>query len=306
MLVWDILMSLARVSEGIYVLEGRTNVGVVLIESKECLIIDTGINRDYGRKLLNVVKNMGLNIRAVVNTHSHADHIGGNKIILEKSGALFYSSIPEKPFIELPLAEAIYLYGAYPPKVLRKHLIEAEGVPANGVSELTKEYPFLKIVELPGHSIGMIGIGVSNVLFSADAFFPDEIIEKYKVPYHLSAQEALKTLERLSTNVLRNYEVVVPSHGKILKKDEAQQLISRNIEVITSIRNLVQKNISDRITLNELIKSVLKDLALVPQTMINYLLVLSALKSYIAWLVDEGIAEFVVSDNELHVEKVQT
>ncbi|MFN3268324.1 MAG: MBL fold metallo-hydrolase, partial [Zestosphaera sp.] len=290
-------MSLARVSENVYVLEGRTNVGVIKTEGGECLVVDTGVSRDHGRRLFNILKNMGLKIRAVVNTHSHADHIGGNKIILERSNVVFYSSILEKPFIELPLTEAIYLYGAYPPEILRKHLIEAEGVPVDDVSKLIKEYPFLRIEELPGHSIGMIGVGVGNVLFSADAFFPDEVIGKYVVPYHFNVQEALKTLEKLNVDVLKNYEVVVPSHGKILKREEAQQLVSKNIKTITNIRSVILRNADGTLSLNELIKRVFKELALAPQTTINYLLIVSALKSYIAWLINEDLIELIVLDN---------
>lgn len=294
-------MSLVRVSRNIHVLEGRTNLGVITLGGDECLVIDTGINRDQGRKLLNVLKSVGLKIKAVVNTHSHADHIGGNKIILERSNAVFYSSSLEKPFIELPLTEAIYLYGAYPPEVLRKHLIEVEGVSVEDVRRLSNEYPFLRVVELPGHSVGMIGLGVENVLFSADAFFPEEIIVKYRIPYHLNVQEALKTLEKLNNVVLNDYDVVVPSHGKILNREEARQLINSNIKAITEIRNIVLRNVDDGLPLNELIKRVLRDLALTPQTTINYLLIVSALKSYVAWLVNEGLIGLAVSDEELYV-----
>ncbi|MEO3993038.1 MAG: MBL fold metallo-hydrolase [Desulfurococcaceae archaeon TW002] len=298
-------MSLTRVSGNVYVLEGRTNIGVITTEGRECLVVDTGVSRDHGRKLFNILKDMGLKIRAVINTHSHADHIGGNKIILERSNVVFYSSVLEKPFIELPLTEVIYLYGAYPPEILRKHLIEAEGVPVDDVSKLIKEY-FLRIEELPGHSIGMIGVGIGNVLFSADAFFPDEVIRKYVVPYHFNVQEALKTLEKLNVDILKNYEVVVPSHGKILKSEEAQQLVSNNIKTIINIKNVISRNADGVLSLNELIKRVFKDLALVPQTTINYLLIVSALKSYIAWLVNEDFIELTISDNELYVRKVKT
>ncbi|MEM1603088.1 MAG: MBL fold metallo-hydrolase [Zestosphaera sp.] len=297
-------MSLAHVSDNVYVLEGRTNVGVITVEDKECLVVDTGVSRDHGRKLFNILKNAGLKIKAVINTHSHADHIGGNKIILERSNATFYSTITEKPFIELPLTEVIYLYGAYPPENLRKHVIEAEGVPVEDVSKLIKEYPFLKLEDLSGHSIGMIGIGVGNVLFSADAFFPNEIIKKYVVPYHLNVQEALKTLKKLDTDILKNYEVLVPSHGNMLKKEEARQLVNSNIEVITNIKNIILKNVNSGLTLNELIKRVLRDLALTPQTTINYLLTVSALKSYIAWLVNEDFIELIISNNELYVKRI--
>jgi hypothetical protein len=38
--------------------------------------------------------------------------------------------------------EVVYLYGAYPPELLRTHLVEAEGVPVDDISELVREYRF--------------------------------------------------------------------------------------------------------------------------------------------------------------------
>lgn len=134
-------------------------------------MIDTGVDRDSGRRLINVLKEVGLRVRAVVNTHSHADHIGGNKIIFERVGAEVYASDLEKPFIEMPTLEMLYLYGAHPPEVLRTHLVEATGVPVKELTTLVKEVGFLKVEELPGHGLGMAGFGVEDVFFSADAFF---------------------------------------------------------------------------------------------------------------------------------------
>jgi glyoxylase-like metal-dependent hydrolase (beta-lactamase superfamily II) len=294
-------MSLVRVSEGVYVLEGRTNVGVVVLEGGECLVVDTGVDRDQGRRVLRAVRDAGLRVRAVVNTHSHADHIGGNRVVMERTGATFYSSILERPLIELPLVEVVYLYGAYPPEVLRTHLVEAEGVPVDDISRLVREYPFLRVVELPGHSVGMVGLGIGRVLFSADAFFPEEVLAKYVVPYHLNVQEALGTLRRLSNEVVKNYDVVVPSHGRVLSRVEAQRLVELNANTILKIREYVLRNTGGSLPLVELLKLILRDLNLVPQTVISYLLTTSALKSYIAWLANEGLVELLVSGGELYV-----
>jgi len=153
-------------------------------------------------------------------------------VVMERTGATFYSSILERPLIELPLVEVVYLYGAYPPELLRTHLVEAEGVPVDDISELVREYPFLRVVELPGHSVGMVGLGIGRVLLSADAFFPEEVLAKYVVPYHLNVQEALGTLRRLSNEVLKNYDAVVPSHGRVLGRVEAQRLVELNANTI--------------------------------------------------------------------------
>lgn len=293
-----VLLGLIQVADGVYVLTGRTNVGVLAVNESECIVVDTGIDQDSGRRILNNVKRLNLNVRAVINTHSHADHIGGNKIIFERSGAGVYASALEKPFIELPTLEILYLYGAYPPVALRSHLVEAAGVPVKDIGDLVGDVRFLEVKHLPGHSLGMIGIGVNGVFFSADAFFSAEILMKHRVPYHLSAQEAYKTLEKLAKEV-RDYNAVVPSHGEVLTGSDSAEVISKNIEAITSVKEAVIRNVRTGGTVDGLIKNVLQDLSVNIQNPVSYFLMRSALMSYVAWLLNEGFIELSVSNNEL-------
>lgn len=294
---------LTKVADNVYVLTGRTNVGVITLE-RDCIVIDTGIDRDSGKRLLKVLKEAGLRIRAVVNTHSHADHIGGNKIILERANAGVYASDLERPFIEMPALEMLYIYGAYPPEVLRTGLVEAIGVPVMRLATLVKEVDILKVEELPGHSLGMVGFGVGDVFFSADAFFPVEILAKYKIPYHLNVRDAYNTLKKLSEEILKNYKIVVPSHGNMLTADQALKLVHTNADAIMRVRESVFRNIKGGRPLEDLIGCVLKDLSLTLQNPVNYLLNRSAIMSYVSWLLNEGLADVSVSENRLMVSSV--
>ncbi|MEM2005051.1 MAG: MBL fold metallo-hydrolase [Zestosphaera sp.] len=291
-------MGLTKVADNVYVLIGRTNVGVVVLDHGECIVIDTGIDRDSGRKVLNVLKETNLRVGAVVNTHSHADHIGGNRIVFERTNAEVYAPNLERPFIEMPALEVLYLYGAYPPEVVRTHLVEAAGVPVRELSILVKEVSTLKVEELPGHSLGMVGFGVEDVFFSADSFFPTEILAKYKIPYHLHVQDAYKTLKKLIGEILKNYRTVVPSHGSILTVDQAIELIRTNADTVMSVRESVLRNLKSNVALEDLVKYVLRDLSQTLQTPINYLLNRSAIMSYVSWLLNDGLVEMRIIENK--------
>ncbi|WP_243679406.1 hypothetical protein [Vulcanisaeta distributa] len=47
---------LQKLSDNVYVVLGRTNAGVLVIDNNECVIVDTGIDEDSGRRILNAIK----------------------------------------------------------------------------------------------------------------------------------------------------------------------------------------------------------------------------------------------------------
>ncbi|ADY02080.1 beta-lactamase domain protein [Vulcanisaeta moutnovskia 768-28] len=294
---------LQKLSNNVYVVPGRTNAGVLIVDDNECVVIDTGIDEDSGRRIFNAVKSLNLKIRAIVNTHHHADHIGGNALIVKRSGATVYATPEDKPFIERPVLEPLYLFGSFPPKLLRTKLLEAEGVPVRDLDDLRREVGF-EAMPLPGHTMGMVGISYGNVLFTADAFFPVDIIQKYGAPYHLNVKSALESLRKL-LEVVGKFEYVVPAHGNVLRPPEAISVINENLNAINRLRDFVLNNISDSVMLEELIMKIFSSLGISIDSPHNYLLNRSALLSYIAWLSDDGLLTINAVGNKLLVSRLK-
>ena len=51
---------------------------------------DSGNDKDAGKKVLKVLAGKGWRPEMILNTHSHADHIGGNRVIQERTGCRAY------------------------------------------------------------------------------------------------------------------------------------------------------------------------------------------------------------------------
>ncbi|MBQ6083932.1 MAG: MBL fold metallo-hydrolase [Bacteroidales bacterium] len=79
----------------------QVNTYVVYNENKECVIIDAGnLERFEDEQILNYIEKSGLKPLMLLNTHSHIDHVMGNKVIAEKYNIELAASPIEKPFYD--------------------------------------------------------------------------------------------------------------------------------------------------------------------------------------------------------------
>ena len=104
-------MELIQVGEKTYYIKNPTNIGIYKIDEENIFLIDTGNDKEAGRKILKIINEQGWNIQGIINTHSNADHIGGNKFIQDRTNCNIYSYNIEKSFTEYPILESSFLYG---------------------------------------------------------------------------------------------------------------------------------------------------------------------------------------------------
>ncbi|MEM3397489.1 MAG: MBL fold metallo-hydrolase [Nitrososphaerota archaeon] len=290
---------LRKIFGDIYYIPGRTNVGVVSRDDW-CMIIDTGLDEDQGRRIFNVVREAGLRIKYIFNTHSHADHIGGNNIILDRAEAKVLAPSLESYFIENPVLEPLFLYGSHPPESLKEKFLMANPskVDRTVIERLDEETGF-RYVSLPGHSFNMYGVISDDVFFIADAIFSENSIKKFGVIYHFNVKEAVKTLIKLEK---MNFRYYVPSHFEPVS--DIGSIIKVNLQSIQRVRDLIEEYTSSGISLEELFSNILRDfnLELSPSM---YFLYSSALKSYISWLIDEKIIDSKFDDGRLFLYRLR-
>ncbi|MDO8786395.1 MAG: MBL fold metallo-hydrolase [Syntrophales bacterium] len=81
-------MSAREIMEDLFFIErGYFNGNHFVYRSEEPVLIDTAYLTDFG-ETAKLIEDLGVNlsnVRSIVNTHCHCDHVGGNKIIQEKS-----------------------------------------------------------------------------------------------------------------------------------------------------------------------------------------------------------------------------
>ena len=119
-------MQLTQLHEQTWVIQGGANIGVIAQEGR-CLIIDSGMDKDAGRDILNQVKKLGLTPTALLITHAHADHFGGAHYLVRQTGLKVYATRVEAAVMSGPILEPLYLFsGAQPPRELQHKFLLAK------------------------------------------------------------------------------------------------------------------------------------------------------------------------------------
>lgn len=85
------MYELYKVSGGSYYIQSPAKIGLVRLEGSEACLIDSGSDKDAGRRVRQVLDKNGWKLTAIYNTHSNADHIGGNKYLQSQTGCKVYA-----------------------------------------------------------------------------------------------------------------------------------------------------------------------------------------------------------------------
>ena len=71
--------------------EPRQHRALVRLDEKDVCLIDSGNDKDAGRRIRQVLDANGWHLTAIYNTHAHADHIGGNRYLQGQTGCRVYA-----------------------------------------------------------------------------------------------------------------------------------------------------------------------------------------------------------------------
>lgn len=226
-------MQLIELQQQTWVIQGGANIGVIAHEGR-CLIIDSGMDKDAGRDILNQVKKLGLTPTALLVTHAHADHFGGANYLVRQTGLRVYATRLEASVMAGPILEPLYLFsGAQPPRDLQHKFLLAKPCLADVIlagNEQEIDHIPLRVVSLAGHSLEQVGVAFGDTFFVGDAFLTPDILDKHRIPFYSDIETGLSTLAAMKSQILP-FKHIVAGHGEVYTTPEQ---VNRAIDYITA------------------------------------------------------------------------
>lgn len=292
------MYELIQIKENSYYIQSPAKIGLVKISDDEVCLIDSGNDKDAGRKVRQILDANSWKLKAIYNTHSNADHIGGNQYLQKQTGCKIYAPGIECDFTKHPILEPSFLYGGFPPKDLKHKFMMAQ---ESAVEPLTEELlpEGFQLIPLQGHFFDMVGYRTADdVVYLADCLSSKETLEKYQIGFIYDVDAYIKTLEMVKQLEAKMF---VPAHAEAT--EDIVPLAQFNIDKVNEIAEKLVQICSEPICFEKILQKVFDEYNLT-MNFEQYALVGSTVRSYLAWLKDNNKINVSFENNLLLWQRV--
>jgi glyoxylase-like metal-dependent hydrolase (beta-lactamase superfamily II) len=292
--------NLVEVGDGVWVLPGGVNIGVVAGDGSSVVLVDTGLNGTSAKKALKAVREeLGAEVAAILTTHAHADHFGGNATVVRRTGAAVHAPSVDEATLRYPLLQPALLFGgADPPDTLRGGFLLADPSPVDAVvhpGAVQVGGADVEAIPLFGHSPGQLGYVVGDVFFCADVVLPETVLERYRIPYLFSLSDHLAALERARSVP---HHVAVPGHGAVLASRELDALIDANVALARRVADAILDLVREPRTAEMLLRDLFVRFGAPAVDAPSFYLLQPTVFAYLSHLHREGLIAHEVRDGQ--------
>ncbi len=287
------MYELIQVGNNTYYINCPAKMGIFKLNDVDICLIDSGNDKNAANKVLKTIIAEGWNLKMIINTHSHADHLGGNNYFQQKTNCKIYTVGIERHFAQNPILEPSLLYGGYPCKALKNKFLYAQ---TSIVEELTEDVlpKGLEALAVDGHTMQMTAIKTSDdIWFLADTLTGEYILQKYHISFLYDVEKYLISLEKIKS---LSGKLFIPAHAE--PSENIQALIEINLNKTYEIINLLEKICQNPTSFEDILKYVFDHYGL-NLDFNQYVLTGSTIRSYLSYLYDNNKLTVNFDDNKL-------
>lgn len=288
------MFDLIQTSSHTYYFDLPSKIGVYTPDDKNVYLIDSGPHKDNAKKILRVLRDKGWELQGILNTHAHADHIGGNHYLQEQTGCTVFCAEKECDYTRHTYLEPTTLYGANPHKDLRHKFLLAQE--SNAVSFDDARFPKeIEIIPLPGHSAEMVAFRTpDDTVFLADLLCSENTLTKYGITFQFDIEQHLLSLDKAKQLTASCF---VSSHAPT--ETDITPLLTLNERKINEAAAFLQQQCKTPQTFDNLLQAVFVNYGLT-MTHEQHALVGSTVRSYMTYLYNNEKINIIFKDNILY------
>ena len=287
------MFELTALNERDFYIQSPAKIGLIRLDDLRVCLIDSGNDKDAGRKVRQLLEKQGWKLDAIYITHSNADHIGGCRYLQNQTHCAVYAPGIEQCFTRHPVLEPAFLYGGCPSRDLRHKFLMAQDCDASPL--MPDSLPEgMEAVPLPGHFFDMTGYRTADgTVYLADCLSSREVLEKYRIAFLYDVAAYLDTLEKVMKMQADHF---VPAHAPAA--EQITDLAQYNIDVVYEVAEKILRYCAEPLCFEDLLQKLFREYNLA-MDFAQYVRVGSTIRSYLSWLRDTDRIEPVFADSRM-------
>lgn len=286
-------MKIIQIKNNTYCIDvGISYVPFYKLNENDIILIDSGEQGDR-KRLESVINENNFNIKGIICSHGHPDHVGNNKYFKEKYNCIIAMPMYEAQICSSPMNLKAYYNNNTLTEIIEHYgfmIFETDEYITNKQNEINFCGANFKIFHTPGHSPSHICITTpDNVGYVADALISYEMIENAKIPFDFVLLEDLKSKDNLLSLDCDKYIV---AHKGIY--DDITNLIADNIAFYIHRAEETFELITGKMTMGEIMKEACKSFGVNINNIYKYDLISRMLRCYVDYLYESNKIRLVI------------
>lgn len=234
------------------IVTGYARIPFYKLNDRDIIMIDSGIPSD-GPGILECLQQANLNVKAVLTSHRHPDHVGNHLLLRKTFGATLYAG----RFTTAACADAMCQLESYAGSISYRRILRgmnnkmipdvimegsADSVEVEGI-----RFPML---HFPGHCAEHIGfVTPDNVAYLSDVILSEHIVTKLRTTYCTCVELDLESKAKAAS--LR-YDRYILAHNEVC--DSVEKLALLNRDILYSKTELLASLAEDYVSFEELVR----------------------------------------------------
>ena len=287
-------MKILHVDGDTYVIDtGMLYIPFYKINDNDIIMLDTGWMRGEREGILNLLKEENFNVKGIILTHSHIDHVGNVAVIKEKYNSVVAMTSIEAEIVSSNISLKVF-YGDYTLNKVTKHF--GHMVTETDIRILKDDTSIsicgidFEITHTPGHSPGHIVITTPDkISYLGDSLISYEVMESSKMPYAFILKHDIES--KLKLYHLHSKKYILAHKGIYC---DIKDLITDNIYFYKNRADKILNLIDGLMTFEDILKTASKEFHIRIKTVEKYMVIKRMLQSYIEYLIETNKIEVVM------------
>lgn len=281
---------------------GMTYIPFYKINDEEIIMLDTGWKKGEREGIEELLVNNNFKVTAIINSHTHTDHVGNNAYFKEKYNSIIAMPAYEALICSSPANLKLY-YQSQSLKDVKEHYghmvcktdimikDDQDNIKLCGIN--------FKIIHTPGHSPAHICIITpDDAAYVGDALISYSVMAGAKMPYAYILSEDMKSKAKLYDLNCSKYVV---AHKGIYKS--ITKLIDDNMDFYESRAEKIYEVIKGNMTMEDIMKAVIENFHIRINDVYRYYFIERMLKSYVEYLYEIEKLKLIMEDGFLKYTK---